>query len=132
MPLDQTANFVREAVTSSVAAGDSSIDPANASTITYAITDRAGGGTSHISLTDSDSEVDVVQAQDVISSSASKPADLSDVSDTQTVVRVQLAPSDTDGLPEGPLWQECQLEGIRGGTDTVVGPERIRVESSAT
>jgi hypothetical protein len=72
-----------------------------------------------------------VAAEDAISTNESKPTALDDVPDSQNIVRVKLAATDTAALPDGQLHHECEIQGLNNSESTVM-TGTVQVNRSST
>lgn len=93
--------------------------------ISYQVSDKPGDNSTdvYLSKTDADAAVEIVPASDLDS------VDFSDIPTDAAIIKIKLAPSDTQDLPVEDIWHECQLTDINGDVTTVMRGEFSVIES---
>lgn len=93
--------------------------------ISYQVSDKPGDNSTNVYLskTDADAAVEIVPASDLDS------VNFSDIPTDAAIIKIKLAPSDTQDLPVEDIWHECQLTDINGDVTTVMRGEFSVIES---
>jgi len=92
--------------------------------IEYQVSDTPAGTNAYITKSDTDAAVSVVSASDIPS------VEFGELDSTVGIIRVKLAPTDTEQLPAETLWHEIQIIDDAGNTITVVRGDFDVLESA--